>query len=340
MLSQWIIRTFIKDYEDTDHPTVRNRYGHVASIVGIILNILLFATKFFIGFFTHSISIMADAFNNLSDFSSSLISLWGFKMSVKPADQDHPYGHGRYEYVAGFVVSVFIFIIGLSIFRSGVSRIFHPVDMTYTVTSLIIMAMSIIVKLWMMFFYNKTGKQIDSSTLRASAVDSRNDVLTTGGVVLAAILTNLTHFNLDGEVAVLMAIFMLWSGFELIRDTLNPIIGEAPSAQTVARIEELIRASDLVIGLHDIELHDYGPDRIWGSVHVEIDKNLTLAKAHQVADRIESLALDQLGIQLTVHVDPVELLENKVYMAQDSLSAATKEPRQVTEEVSPSIYKK
>ena len=198
MLSQWIIRTFIKDYEDTDHPKVRNRYGHVASIVGIILNILLFATKFFIGFFTHSISIMADAFNNLSDFSSSLISLWGFKMSVKPADQDHPYGHGRYEYVAGFVVSVFIFIIGLSIFRSGVSRIFHPVDMTYTVTSLIIMAMSIIVKLWMMFFYNKTGKQIDSSTLRASAVDSRNDVLTTGGVVLAAILTNLTHFNLDG----------------------------------------------------------------------------------------------------------------------------------------------
>ena len=137
-----------------------------------------------------------------------------------------------------------------------------------------------------------------------------------------------------------MAIFILWSGFELIRDTLNPIIGEAPSAQTVARIEELIRASDLVIGLHDIELHDYGPDRIWGSVHVEIDKNLTLAKAHQVADRIESLALDQLGIQLTVHVDPVELLENKVYMAQDSLSAATKEPRQVTEEVSPSIYKK
>jgi cation diffusion facilitator family transporter len=336
MLSQWIIRTFIKDYENTDHPKVRNRYGHVASMVGIILNVLLFATKFLIGFFTHSISIMADAANNLSDFSSSLISLWGFKMSAKPADRDHPHGHGRYEYVAGFVVSVFIFIIGLTILRSGVSRIIHPVDMAYTVTSLIIMALSILVKFWMMLFYNKTGKLIDSATLRASAVDSRNDVLTTGGVVLAALLTYLTNFNLDGYVAVLMALFILWSGFELIRDTLNPIIGEAPSPETLAKIEEFIQSSDLVIGLHDIELHDYGPDRIWGSVHVEMDKNLTLAQAHKVADRIESLAEDRLGIQLTVHVDPVEVLEDKVYMAQDSLSIETKEPRQVTEEVNPS----
>lgn len=305
-MGQWIIKTFVKNYQEVDKAEVRISYGNTASVVGIVINVILFISKLMVGLLANSISITADAINNLTDFSSSIISFWGFKLSSKPADDDHPFGHGRYEYIAGFIVSVLILLIGFGVFRSGLDKILHPRVVAHSIAGFVVMLFSIFIKLWMMYFYKHIGEKISSQMLIATSADSRNDVLTTAGVLLAAVITYISKINLDGYVAVLVSFFIILSGVDLIKDTLNPILGQALDDERKNQLESMILSKKEVLGVHRIYAHDYGPSHIFASVHVEMDEKLTLLHAHKIADEIESEAMEQFGIELTVHVDPVD----------------------------------
>ena len=239
-------KLFIKDYKNVSDFKVRNAYGKLSSVLGIILNLLLFGGKFLAGYLTGSIAITADAFNNLSDASSSIISLVGFKLSEKPADKDHPYGHGRYEYIAGLAVAVLIMVIGIELLKSGVEKIIHPADTEISIVAMIILVASILLKLYMMYFNTKAGKLIDSKTLIATAQDSRNDVISTGAVLLASLVMYFFDFNIDGYMGVAVALFILLSGFGLVKDTLDPILGQSPDKKLVEALENKIIAYEHV----------------------------------------------------------------------------------------------
>ena len=304
MLTDAIVKR-IPDYENVKDERVRGAYGMTASVVGVSCNVLLFAGKLLAGLLSGSVAIMADAVNNLSDASSSLISLIGFKLADKPADAEHPYGHGRYEYLSGLMVAVMILAIGVELLKSSVEKIFSPEPVVFSILTVIILAASILVKLWMMFFNRNIGRRIDSTTLEATASDSRNDVITTGAVLLCTILAKKTGLDLDGYVGAAVAVFILISGFSLVRDTLDPLLGKAPSPETVRHIRDKIMAYPGVLGVHDLMIHDYGPGRRYASIHVEIDKNEDPMACHARIDRMERECLKNYGTHLVIHYDPV-----------------------------------
>lgn len=298
-------KLFIKDYKNVSDFKVRNAYGKLSSVLGIILNLLLFGGKFLAGYLTGSIAITADAFNNLSDASSSIISLVGFKLSEKPADKDHPYGHGRYEYIAGLAVAVLIMVIGIELLKSGVEKIIHPADTEISIVAMIILVASILLKLYMMYFNTKAGKLIDSKTLIATAQDSRNDVISTGAVLLASLVMYFFDFNIDGYMGVAVALFILLSGFGLVKDTLDPILGQSPDKKLVEALENKIIAYEHVEGIHDLIIHDYGPGKVFASVHAEVDMRYDPVLAHDEIDNIEKDVRKNMGILLTIHYDPI-----------------------------------
>lgn len=300
-------KLFIKDYRNISDFKVRNAYGKLSSVMGIILNLILFAGKFLAGSLSGSIAITADAFNNLSDASSSIISLIGFRLSEKPADKDHPFGHGRYEYIAGLAVSVIIMAIGIELFKSGVEKIIHPTETKISVLAMIILAVSILFKLYMMYFNTKAGKLINSKTLIATAQDSRNDVISTAAVLIASIVMFIFSINIDGFMGVAVAIFILISGFGLIKDTLNPILGQSPDKELVETINNKITSYEHIEGIHDLIVHDYGPGNIFASVHAEVDASYDAVLAHDVIDNIEKDIQESLGVQLTIHYDPIAI---------------------------------
>ncbi len=304
-MTDFIIRKFIKDYQNVDHPGVRTTYGNTASVVGIICNVLLFAGKLLVGLLTQSVSITADAVNNLSDSSSSIVSFFGFKLASRPADKDHPYGHGRYEYLAGLFVAVLIMVIGVEIFKSSLGRILHPVEVDYSLVSVIVLLASIGLKFWMMFFYLRIGKTINSQTLLATAADSRNDVIATGAVLLAALITKFTSVNLDGWMGLVVAVFIVINGFGIVRTTIDPLLGKAPDTEYITRIRDKVLSYPGVLGTHDLMVHDYGPARKFASVHVEMDADTDGLLAHELIDRIEQDFREDEGLQLTVHYDPI-----------------------------------
>lgn len=326
-MTNWIINTFIPNKDQLEDPKVRTRYGNVASTVGILCNLLLVATKMVAGFLSGSVSIIADATNNLSDSVSSIVSLIGFKLSSRKPDKDHPYGHGRYEYLAGLFVSVLIMVVGIEIFRSSLDKILNPTPVDYSAVTLGILVFSILVKFWLMGFYTKIGKLINSNTIIATAADSRNDVLTTGAVLIAAIITKFTGVNLDGWMGIIVATFVIYSGFSLIRETVNPILGPAPAEDLVASVQAKIMSYPGVLGTHDLRIHDYGPTRRYGSVDVELDAHLDGLEAHEITDQIERDIHLQDGILLTVHYDPVlleadpDLVDPEKYPEQEVTAA-------------------
>ena len=277
--------------------------GKRASIVGICCNLSLFLAKLLAGLLSGSLSVAADAFNNMSDASSSLISLLGFKLGEKPADPEHPYGHGRYEYLAGLCVSVLIMAVGIELLKSSFSRTPEPVD--FTLLTAVILGLSIAVKAGMMIFYRRVGRRIDSQTLIAAAADSRNDVLTTACVLAGALISRVSSFELDGIVGLGVALFILYSGFGLVRDTLDPLLGHAPAPQEVEAIRQKILSYPGVIGTHDLLIHDYGPGRQFASVHVEMSAAGDPLQSHAVVDTIERDFLRERGLNLVVHMDPV-----------------------------------
>lgn len=297
-------RLFIKDSENTANPVVRAAYGKMAGYVGIACNLLLCAGKFFAGLISGSVSITADAVNNLSDASSSIISLIGFKLSEKTADREHPYGHGRYEYLAGFMVAALIIVIGAELLRDSVAKIIAPTEVEFGVISVAALAISILLKLWMMLFYGKIARKIDSETLKAASADSRNDVISTAAVLTAFVIAHFSGLQLDGIMGALVALFIIFSGIGLIRETMNPLLGKAPDEETVERIRTKILSYDGVLGTHDLMIHDYGPGRQFASAHVEVSADMTLTECHEIIDRIERDFLHE-GLNMLVHPDPI-----------------------------------
>lgn len=305
-MTSFLIRLFIRRREDVQDACVRLSYGNLAGITGIVCNVLLCAIKFFTGLFTGSISITADAVNNLSDASSGVITLLGFKLAGKPADPEHPYGHARMEYLAGLVVSFVILLIGVQLAGESVQKILHPAAATFGIVPAVMLVFSILVKLWMAGFYRSIGKKIDSTTLLAASADSRNDVISTGAVLLALLISAWTDLDLDGWMGMAVALFILYSGIGLIKDTLDPLLGRAPSEELTLRVEEKILSYEGILGTHDLMVHDYGPGQCFASVHVEMSAEMNVMRSHDIIDTIERDFHEQDHIHLIIHYDPIE----------------------------------
>ena len=290
---------------DTEKSHERARYGKIAGLGGIVCNTLLCIGKFIAGVMSGSVSITADAANNLSDASSSVISLIGFRMSEKRPDEEHPYGHARYEYIAGFVVAILVIVIGVELFRSSIERIITPQPVEFSVVSVVVLSVSIVMKLGMMLFNTSMGKRIDSQTLIATAADSRNDCITTAAVLAAAIISHFANVQLDGIMGTLVAVFILYSGAGLVRDAMNPLLGNAPDPELVESIREKILTYPGVLGAHDLIVHDYGHGRKFATVHVEMAAEENVIESHNVIDSIERDFLRDMGLNMLVHFDPV-----------------------------------
>lgn len=323
-MTNFLINRFIQKNNKPASPESRAAYGKLAGTVGIFCNMILFTAKITAGLFSGSVSITADAVNNLSDASSSIISLFGFKLACRPADEEHPYGHGRYEYLAGLMVAFIIMVIGAELLRNSVMKIIHPTVVEFSWLSVGVLSFSILLKLWMMIFNNKVGRIINSKTLFAAAADSRNDVITTAAVLIAALLSRFTTLELDGIMGVLVALFILYSGFGLVRDTLDPMLGKAPDEELVNAIREKILSYSGVLGTHDLMVHDYGPGRQFASVHVEMAAEDDPLVSHEIIDSIERDFLKNDGLHMIVHYDPISTKDSLVTELREWISEQIK----------------
>lgn len=324
-MTKALIRLFVKNHENTRDPAVRGAYGRMAGVVGICCNLLLFAGKFIAGTVFGSIAIAADAINNLSDASSNIVSLIGFKLAEKPADEDHPYGHARFEYLAGLAVAVMVLVIGVELAKNSLDKILHPTPVVFSWLSVAVLAASILVKLWMAVFNTHIGKLIDSSTLQATAADSRNDVLSTGAVLLATLISRFTPLELDGWMGLAVAVFILYSGAGLIKETLDPLLGQAPDEALVHYIHDKVMSYPGVLGTHDLMVHDYGPGRQFASVHVEMAAEGDVMENHDVIDNIERDFWDNDHLHVVIHFDPIITSDEKVNDARHWLGELVKD---------------
>jgi len=306
-----LIRKLIKNFENTSNSRVRENYGKLASIMGIGSNLLLFIIKIAVGLLFNSISITADAVNNLSDSGSSLVTLLGFKLSGKPADADHPFGHQRMEYISGLVVSFIILFLGLQLIQSSFDKIIHPELPQFNIISVVVLIVAILIKVWQCLFYRKIGKTINSLTLMATAIDSRNDIMATSAVLVATIVTYLTGFDLDGYMGLVVAVFIIISGINLIKETISPLLGTAPSNELVDQIYKKILSYEHIIGLHDLIIHSYGESKTYASVHCEVPAELDCLISHSVIDKIERDVLKDMDINLIIHLDPVVITDER-----------------------------
>ena len=305
-MTQLLIRLFVRHPDDTKNAAVRTAYGNLASLVGMACNLLLCLGKLAAGTLFGSIAIMADALNNLSDASSNIVSLVGFKLASRAPDAEHPFGHARYEYLAGLVVSVTVLGIGFSLLKESVVKVLHPTAVQFSLLTVAVLVASILVKLWMSSFNRTIGRTIGSETLIATAADSRNDVLSTGAVLIATILCRLTGWNiLDGLMGVGVAVFILISGWGLVMDTLSPLLGERPSDDLVDHIEQTVMSYPGVLGMHDLMVHDYGPGHQFASLHVELPAEQDPLDAHDLIDNIERNFMKNDHLMVTIHYDPI-----------------------------------
>ena len=299
-----LLSLFVKNYRDTDNSSVRAKCASAASGVGIASNALLSVMKLLIGIITGSIAITADAVNNIADAASSVITLIGFKLAAKPADKEHPYGHQRIEYITGLIVSMLICVLGVEFFTSSLGAIFSPEVTVYSTASLIILAVSVIIKIWQGTFYKSVGKHIDSGALMATSADSRNDAISTGAVLIGALISRFFDLNLDAYLGLAVACFIIKSGVQLVIETSSPLLGNAPPSDFVASIGKRIMTYDGVLGFHDLVVHSYGHDRIFASVHVEVAAEQDILVSHDIIDNIE-FDFKKSGIALVIHLDPV-----------------------------------
>ena len=304
-MTDWIVRTFVRDADNVSDHAVRTRYGLVASVTCILCNVVLCLGKGAVGLLAGSVSIVADAVNNLSDASSNVVSLLGFKLASRPADPEHPYGHGRYEYLAGLVVAALVLAIGINLVASSVEKIVHPTPVEFNGTLVLILVLSIVVKLWMAAFNRTIGRRIDSETLQATAVDSRNDVISTAAVLASAAISHAFGIQLDGIAGTAVGLFIVWSGIGLVRDTVNPLLGQAPSPELVEHIRAKIMSYPGVLGTHDLMVHDYGPGRQFASAHVEMPVEADPMESHDLIDNIEQDFKNDDGLIVTLHYDPI-----------------------------------
>lgn len=316
-MTDFLIRRFVSGWQDTRDARVRERYGVLSGAVGLFCNALLFAVKLAIGLFTGSISIAADAVNNLSDGLSSMISIVGFRLAAKAPDSKHPFGYGRSEYIAGLAVSFLILTVGLEFLESSVSRIFHPAPVRFSPVLTGILALSILVKLWMGLFNRRIGKAIDSAVLLAAMQDSINDVITTSVVILGMVAGQFTDQPVDGYVGVVVALFILWSGWGIAKDTLDPLIGEGADPERASEIESLVLGFQEIVGVHDLIIHNYGAGKSLASLHAEVPDSSDFVAVHEVIDEAEKLVWQRTGIYLVIHMDPISLDDERVNKARE-----------------------
>lgn len=302
----FLAKTFIKDYQNTDDENVRHAYGNLTSLVGIVNNIVLFVFKFMVGTLAGSVSITADAVNNLSDAGSSIISLISFRLSSRPADEEHPFGHARYECIASMLVACLILLLGFELIKTSAGKILHPEEVLFSWVSVIVLVVSIGVKLWMYMYNHHYGKVLSSSIMEATAADSISDVMATGAVLLSTILSPILHFNLDGYMGVIVACLIIYAGGGIIKSALDELLGKAPSKELVQSLKDKIYEYDGVLGIHDLIIHDYGVNRLFASVHVEVDYKVDVMKSHDMVDNIERDVKKSMGIELVIHMDPIK----------------------------------
>lgn len=305
MITNYLIKTFVKDNEKVDNIKVRNAYGNLAGAVGILVNVLLFAIKLSVGLLAGSVAVMADAFNNLSDAASSIITIIGFKMANKPADAEHPFGHGRIEYISALIVSFLVMLVGLQFIKSSLERITNPSIVKFEVIPFLLLLVSIFFKLWLSKFNKTVGHKINSSALKAAATDALGDVFTSSTVVISFLLAKFTQFPLDGYIGVFVACAIIYSGYGLIKETLNPLLGEAPDPVLVNNISDMVMSYENINGIHDLVVHNYGPGRIMASIHAEIPSDIDVMTIHHIIDTAEREISKKLNIYLVIHMDPI-----------------------------------
>ena len=304
-MTERLVRRFIRDWENVGDPAVRERYGALSGGVGILLNLLLSLGKFFAGLLTGSIAVTADAFNNLSDAGSSVVTLVGFKLAGQKADDGHPFGHGRIEYLAGLLVSLLILMVGVELGKTSIEKIFHPEQEDFSLVTVVILIASILVKLWMCLFNRNLGRRIGSAAMEATATDSLSDVVATSAVLAGTLVGEFTGVSIDGWVGVVVAIFILRAGWGAAKDTVDPLLGSAPDPALVKEIQDVVLSHKQVVGMHDLVIHDYGPGRRMCSFHAEVPQNADIMEAHDAIDHIEREIYQKFGVETTAHMDPI-----------------------------------
>lgn len=316
-MTKFLVKHFVKRYEHVEEIEVRTAYGVLSGIVGIICNIILFIGKGIIGLMMHSVSILADAFNNLSDAGSSIISLVGVKMASKPADEEHPFGHGRIEYISALIVSFLVVQVGLTFFKDSVGKIMKPEQLKFQWISIIILLFSIGMKLWLGGFNRKLSKKIDSKVLQATATDSMGDAITTSVTVFSILFWKITGINIDGVVGLIVSGIVVWAGISIAKDTVEALIGPAPDKEVYRKITEFVEEYEGIEGTHDLIVHNYGPGKSMASIHAEVPNTSDIEVSHEVVDKIERDAQKYLGIFLVIHMDPIEIRDESILEIKD-----------------------
>ena len=304
-MTKFLLKHFVKNYEDRENAAVRGAVGKLSGIVGILCNTVLCIGKMIIGALSGSVSITADAVNNLSDATSSVVTLIGFRLSEIPPDERHPFGHARFEYLSGLAVAAMVLLIGVELLKSSVRKIIHPEAVAFSIPLVLVLVGSIAVKLWLSAFNKKLGNHIDSTALLATAADSRNDVISTAAVLVATVIEYFTSMQIDGFMGFVVAAFIIYSGISLGKETINPLLGESASPEIQDRVASIVESEPLVLGYHDLMVHDYGPGQRFGSIHVEMDSREDPLTCHEVIDDMERLCLEKYNVHLVIHYDPV-----------------------------------
>ena len=324
-MTERLVRRFIRDWENVGDPAVRERYGALSGGVGILLNLLLSLGKFFAGLLTGSIAVTADAFNNLSDAGSSVVTLVGFKLAGQKADDGHPFGHGRIEYLAGLLVSLLILMVGVELGKTSIEKIFHPEQVDFSLVTVVILIASILVKLWMCLFNRNLGRRIGSAAMEATATDSLSDVVATSAVLAGTLVGEFTGVSIDGWVGVVVAIFILRAGWGAAKDTVDPLLGSAPDPALVKEIQDVVLSHKQVVGMHDLVIHDYGPGRRMCSFHAEVPQNADIMEAHDAIDHIEREIYQKFGVETTAHMDPIATEDEAVNSLREQVRDLVRE---------------
>ncbi len=312
VLTEVLVKLFIKEYTNVEDPKVRTSYGILSSLVGIACNVLLFLTKLIIGMIINSISIMADAFNNLSDAASSVISFIGVKLAGRPADKEHPFGHGRFEYISALAVAFIILQVGFSLFKGALDKVLHPEELAFNPVLTGILVLSVLLKIWMSLFNRKLGKRINSAVMLATSADSRNDVIVTSSTIISTLIVGITGVNIDGYVGLLVSVFVMIAGINIAKETLEPLLGQAIQREVYQKITNMVESYEGICGTHDLIIHNYGPTHHMATIHAEVPNNIGFEHAHETIDRIERDVLEKLDIFLVIHMDPIEVNDNTV----------------------------
>ncbi len=317
-MTQFLIKHFIKD-NGIDEKKTRQKYGFLSGKVGIVANLMLFLGKLVAGILTASVSVMADALNNLSDAGSSIITIVGFKISTKPADSKHPFGHGRIEYVSAFIISMFILFMGYEVFKTSVKKIINPEDITFGIIPIVILVISVLVKLWLYYFNKKMSKTVNSTTLKATAIDSLSDSISTFAVLVGILIYKYTNVNTDGIIGVLVAIFIIISGVKTAKETVDKLLGEAPDKSFIKRITEQVLAYEEILGVHDLIVHNYGAGHCVVSLHAEVSCNCDFMEIHDLVDNIENEINEKYKCITVIHMDPIAIEDETVLECRDKI---------------------